>query len=74
MKKLLFPLIAFSLVLGAANGKQLTFEQVFLRKGDVLLQPLPDISGWSDDSAYTESREDKIYLVSARSGRVSQNG
>jgi dipeptidyl-peptidase-4 len=70
MKKMLLLLLICWVGLGAQTGKKLTFEQVFLKKGDVLLQPLPSITGWSDDVHYTESRAGKIFLVSARSGRA----
>ena len=34
------------------NWKKLTFEQVYLNQGEALLQPLPDIPGWLDDTRY----------------------
>ena len=70
MKKMALLLLVCCIGLGAQVGKKLTFEQVYLRTGDALLQPLPDITGWSDDSHYTESRAGKIFLVNARSGRA----
>ncbi|HSQ34861.1 MAG TPA: DPP IV N-terminal domain-containing protein [Candidatus Binatia bacterium] len=70
MKKIVMLLAFFSAVLGAEDMKRLTFEQVYLKKGEVLLQPLPNIPGWNDDARYCEVREDKLFLVDARSGRA----
>ncbi len=69
MKKIFLLLFAASFALNAATGRQLTFEQVYQKKGDVLLQPLPEISEWQDDGHYFEKRGGKILLVNARSGR-----
>ncbi len=52
-----------------AELKKLTFEQAYLNKGEALLRPLPEIAGWLDDSRFIESRDGKIFLVDARSGR-----
>ncbi len=70
MKKLFLLLFIFCLGLGAEKGNSLTFEQVYLRKGEVLLRPLPVITGWCDNDHYTELRDGKVFLVSARSGRA----
>ena len=69
MKKLFLLVLACAIGLQAAEWKKLTFEQAYLNKGEVLLRPLPEITGWLDDARYTESRGGKIYLVAARSGR-----
>ena len=55
--------------LGAEEAKKLTFEQVYLNRGEGLLATLPEISGWLDDSRYTEVRDGKVFLVDAGSGR-----
>ena len=70
MKKIFMLLIVSCVVLTAESGKPLTFDQVFLKKGEALLRSLPDISGWSDDAHYTEVRGGKILRVDARSGRA----
>jgi len=49
--------------------KKLTFDDVYLRKAESLLNPLPDIREWFDDMHYLEVREEKILKVHARSGR-----
>jgi dipeptidyl-peptidase-4 len=69
MKRLFLILLAGAIGLQAAELKKLTFEQAFLYQGENLLKPLPEITGWLDDSRYTESREGKIFQVAARSGR-----
>ena len=69
MKKMFVLLLLASIGLGAQEGKKLTFEQVYLRKGEALLNVLPRISGWLDDDHYTEVRAGKIYRVSASSKR-----
>ncbi len=68
MKKLLVLMLLAWVGLNAGEGKKLTFEQVFLRKGDVLLNPLPKVTGWIDDRHYVEARGAKILRVNARSG------
>lgn len=70
MKKSFLLLLACAIGVQAAELKKLTFEQAYLNKGEVLLRPLPEITGWLDDSRYAESRDGKIYLVAARSGRA----
>ncbi|MBN2400421.1 MAG: S9 family peptidase [Candidatus Aminicenantes bacterium] len=72
MKKKFLLLFIFCLGLGAENEKSLTFEQVYLRKGKVLLQPLPVIAGWRDNDRYTELRDGILFLVNARSGRAQK--
>jgi dipeptidyl-peptidase-4 len=69
MKKLFLLMLIFAVGLEAVELKTLTFEQVYLNKGEALLRPLPEITGWLDDSRYSELRDGKIFLVSARSGR-----
>jgi dipeptidyl-peptidase-4 len=69
MKKLLVLMMLAWVGLAAQTGKKLTFEQVFLRKGEGLLNPLPKVAGWLDDTHYVEERGGKILRVDARGGR-----
>jgi dipeptidyl-peptidase-4 len=69
MKKLILLLLSCVIGLQSADLKKLTFEQAFLNRGENLLKPLPEITGWLDDSCYGESRDGKIFKVAARSGR-----
>ncbi|HUU06431.1 MAG TPA: DPP IV N-terminal domain-containing protein [Patescibacteria group bacterium] len=69
MKRVLFLLLVCTFSLNAADLEKLTFEQVYLNRGDALLRTLPVISGWLDDARFFETREGKIFLVDARSGR-----
>jgi dipeptidyl-peptidase-4 len=69
MKIIVLFMILCSFCLNAEQSEKLTFEQVFLNRGEALLRPLPEITGWSDDSHYVEIRSGKIYLVEARSGK-----
>jgi dipeptidyl-peptidase-4 len=68
MKFFVLLVILCSFYLNAEQSEKLTFEQVYLNRGEALLRPLPEIPGWCDDSHYTETRSGKIYLVDARSG------
>lgn len=49
--------------------KKLTFEQVYLNQGEKLLKPLPTLPGWADDRNYYEVKEQKLFMVNARSGK-----
>lgn len=69
MKRLWLLILAFVLGLNAGELQKLTFEQVYLNRGETLLRPLPDITGWMDDAHYTEARDGKIFLVAAVSSR-----
>jgi dipeptidyl-peptidase-4 len=69
MKKWLVLLLLAWVGLVAQDMKRLTFEQVYLRKGELLLNPLPKIVGWLDDFQYIEGRGGKILRINARSGR-----
>ena len=69
MKKLLLLMLVCVFGLNAEELEKLTFEQVHLNRGEVLLRPLPDISGWLDDAHFAESRVGKLLAVDARSGR-----
>jgi dipeptidyl-peptidase-4 len=68
MRKCVLLFLACACGLEAGELKRLTFEQVFMSKGEALLQPLPEVTGWVDDSRYAEVRAGKIFLVDARSG------
>ncbi|MBN2347109.1 MAG: S9 family peptidase [Candidatus Aminicenantes bacterium] len=70
MKMFLMLVLAFACALHAAEGKRLTFEQVFLNQGEPLLRPLPEITGWIDDSSYGLIRDGKVFRVAAYSGRA----
>lgn len=70
MKKLLPFLLVCVFGLNAGELDKLTFEQVYLNRGEALLRPLPDISGWLDDGRYAEMRAGKWLAVDARSGRA----
>jgi dipeptidyl-peptidase-4 len=69
MKIFVLLIILCSFCLNAEQSEKLAFEQVYLNLGEVLLRPLPDITGWMDDDHYIEMRDRKIILVDARSGR-----
>jgi dipeptidyl-peptidase-4 len=56
--------------LNAAELEKLTFEQVYLNKGEALLQSLPNISGWRDDTHFVETRAGKLLVVDAGSGHL----
>ncbi|MDQ1351845.1 MAG: family peptidase [Acidobacteriota bacterium] len=49
--------------------KKLSFEQVYMSKGEVLLKPLPILPGWADDMNYYEVKDQKLLKVEARSGK-----
>ena len=68
MKIFVLVFILCSFCLNAEQSEKLTFEQVYLNRGEAFLRPLPEIAGWCDDSHYTETRSGKIYLVDVRSG------
>ncbi len=74
MKRSVHLLVIFLLPLliwaGESKQKQLTFDQVYLRQGEQLTQPLPNISfRWADDNHYTETKGSKRYKVHARTGK-----
>lgn len=69
MKRVLFLLLVCIFSLNARELEKLTFEQVYLNRGDALLRTLPVISGWLDDARFLETRAGKIFRVDARSGR-----
>jgi len=70
MKRLLLFLLVCVFGLNAGELEKLSFEQVYLNKGEALLRPLPDISGWLDDAHYVETRAGKLFAVDARSSRL----
>ena len=69
MKWIVLLTVFISFCLNAEQSEKLTFEQVFLNRGESLLRPLPEIAGWCDDQHYAETSSGKIFLVDARSGR-----
>jgi dipeptidyl-peptidase-4 len=65
-------LIIFLLVFSfshAAELKKLTFEQAYLGEGEKILNPLPTITGWADDSHYFQLEGGKLFKVDARTGK-----
>ena len=70
MNRLVLLLVISFFCLHAGPSEKLTFEQVYLKSGAALLQPLPDIPGWLDDGRYAETRAGKLFAVDARSGRA----
>jgi dipeptidyl-peptidase-4 len=69
MKAFVLLIILCSFCLNAEKSEKLTFEQVYLNRGEALLRPLPDISDWLDDAHFAEIRSGKLLAVDARSGR-----
>jgi dipeptidyl-peptidase 4 len=70
MKRIFLLLLVCVLGANAEELKKMTFDQVFLNKGDALLKPLPDIGGWFDDARYMQTRDGKQFRVDARSGKA----
>jgi dipeptidyl-peptidase-4 len=69
-KKILLFLIFLSVLqIPVIPGQQLTFEQVYLKNGESVLDPLPVISEWSDDRTYFEEKDGLILKVDAVSGK-----
>ncbi|MCP5108315.1 MAG: prolyl oligopeptidase family serine peptidase [bacterium] len=69
MKKILLVLILAAVtVLLPGQLKKLTFEQVFMRQGEKLLKPLPQILKWDGDRYYYEFKNRKLVKVDARNG------
>ncbi len=68
--KILILLLGLSFLYPMIFGQQkLSFDDVYLRKAESLLNPLPDIREWFDDLHYLEVREEEVLKVHARSGR-----
>ncbi|MCX6555812.1 MAG: DPP IV N-terminal domain-containing protein [Candidatus Aminicenantes bacterium] len=70
MKILVWLLGLFFFSLHGGSAEKLTFEGVYLNRGDALLKPLPDIPGWLDDLRFVENRDGKWLAVDAGSGRA----
>ncbi|MCP5048305.1 MAG: prolyl oligopeptidase family serine peptidase [bacterium] len=51
--------------------KKLSLKQVIRFEGEQLTAPLPNITGWFDDTHYLERKEGKLYKVSAKNGKAS---
>ncbi len=80
--RILFFFVSLSVVAGASmqeragaqEKKTLTFEQIFNNAEPRLLQRLPTISGWADDSHYLETRRKegddrpRLYSVDLKTG------
>lgn len=71
MKRSIVLFLIFALFLGAELSavKKLTFEQVYLGKGERLLGRMPRIEKWLDDRTYVEFKDNKYYQVDARKGK-----
>lgn len=54
--------------LSADELKKLTLEQVYMRQGDQLTQPMPQVMGWADDQHYYEMKDFNLLKVDARTG------
>jgi len=71
-------LIAFVVLAPAQQKKRLTFDQIYGNADSLLFVPLPNITGWDDDSHYLEmrgserNREGKLYSVDAKSGKEKE--
>ena len=73
MKRLILVLISFliigALYTNAGDLKRLTFEQAVLSSGEEILNPLPDITGWADDTHYFQFKGERLFKVNAKSGK-----
>lgn len=69
-----FSIAVSSLILHAQEKKHLAFEQIFKNAEPKIIQSLPSVVGWADDSHYLESKKkagdesSKIYAVDAETG------
>lgn len=63
-----FSIFTFSFVY-AGELKKLTFEQAYLGEGEKILNPLPNITGWADDTHYFQLEDGKLFKVDARTGK-----
>jgi len=70
MKILILLFCLFSLSLPDGAAEKLTFEGIYLNRGEALLRPLPDIPDWLDDLRFVENRAGKLLAVDAGSGRT----
>jgi dipeptidyl-peptidase-4 len=75
---LCFFVTGLAVIASAQQKKRLTFDQVYLRAETQLFKPLPDITGWEDDTHYLEmrrkegEREGKLYSVDAKTGKEKE--
>lgn len=65
----LFLILAGSLLLFPGELKHLSFGQVFLKQGEQLFNPLPEIVEWADNTHYYEMKDYKLFNVDARTGK-----
>ncbi len=71
-------LVALAVLASAQQKKRMTFEQLYQNAEPQLFVPLPDITGWEDDSHYLEMRrkegdpQTKWYLVDAKTGKEKE--
>ncbi|WP_440133355.1 S9 family peptidase [Chitinophaga sancti] len=56
----------------AQDKKDLTFDQIWKNAPSGITQPLPNISGWADDTHYIEVRNGKSYQVDVKTGAASE--
>lgn len=67
MKKVLIcVLLLNTAIYHGSELKEVSFEQIFLNKGERLFKPLPRLWGWADDSSYYELKEGKLYKVTVK--------
>jgi len=55
----------------AQDKKDLTFEQIWKNAPSGVSSPLPNITGWADDTHYIELRNGKPYKIDVKTGDVS---
>jgi len=71
-------LVTLAVTASAQQKKKLTFDQLYMGAETQLLTPLPNITGWEDDTHYLVSRrqegerQPKLYSVDAKSGRETE--
>ncbi|MCP4152394.1 MAG: prolyl oligopeptidase family serine peptidase [bacterium] len=54
----------------AAGSKKLTFQQAYLNQGESLLNTLPQIEGWRDDSNYYLYGDNELLKVNVKTGKA----
>jgi len=70
--------LLLAVLASAQQKKRLTFEQIYGRAETGLFKPLPEITGWEDDTHYLEmrrregEREGTLYSVDAKTGREKE--
>ncbi|MCP4157091.1 MAG: hypothetical protein GY757_55785, partial [bacterium] len=75
MRLIVFIIIAAALFCGrcdklAVGSKKLTFQQAYLNRGESLLNTLPQIEGWQDDSNYYLYGDNELLKVNVKTGKA----